>query len=87
MYEDTLFNSVVSNIDSANSSQKTSAGGKVSQVLFVVLPMFQSYMGKAICGCGNYSFGPLLQLLTCYKQPEVTKKKRKKRLVCLFVCL
>lgn len=76
VHEDTHFDSAVSNIDSANSSQKASAGGKVSQVLFLVLPMFQSYVGKAICGCGNYCFGPLLQLLTCCKQPEVTRKRK-----------
>jgi len=76
VHKDTHFDSAVSNIDSANSPQKASVGGKVFQVLFLVLPVFQSYVGKAICGCENYCFGPLLQLLTCCKQPEVTKKRK-----------
>lgn len=39
VHEDTHFDSAVSNIDSANS-QKANERGKVSQVLFLVLPMF-----------------------------------------------
>lgn len=50
MHEDIHFDSAVSNIDSANSSQKARAGGKVSQVLFLVLPMLDG--GKPFVGVG-----------------------------------
>lgn len=73
VHEDTHFDSAVSNIDSANF-QKGNATGKVSQVLFLVLPVFQSYMRKSICRCEHYCFGPLLHFLRCCKQPEVTKR-------------
>lgn len=42
VHKDTHFDSAVSNIDSSSSSQKANVGGKVSQVLFLVLPVFQS---------------------------------------------
>lgn len=75
VHEDTHFDSAVSNIDSANSSQKASAGGKI-KCYFLCSPCFSLRWGNAICGRGNYWFGPLLQLLTCCKQPEVTKKRK-----------
>lgn len=54
--------------------KKANGRGKVSQVLFLVLPMFQSYTRKSICRCGHYCFEPLFCFLRCCKQPQVTKK-------------
>lgn len=69
VHEDTHFDSAESNIDSANS-QEANARGKVSQVLFLMLPMFQSYTRKSICGCGHYCLGP------CYISSGAVSRQR-----------